>query len=89
MTLASRLCWPIDSAMTCGVVIPIDLELIETALLDGAAWLRHADPSELADDPRFATALIAALSTPESGTTSCFGKLLWPVSQHKNGQSQA
>ena len=43
--------------MTCGVVIPIDLELIETALLDGAAWLRHADPSQLADDPRFATAL--------------------------------
>ena len=57
MTLASRLCWPTDFAMTCGVVIPVDVELIEEALLDGAAWLRHANPSQLADDPRFATAL--------------------------------
>ena len=24
MTLASRLCWPADFAMTCGVIVPID-----------------------------------------------------------------
>ena len=57
MTLASRVCWPTDFAMTCGVVIPVDVELIEEALVDGAAWLRHAHPSQLADDPRFATAI--------------------------------
>jgi hypothetical protein len=43
--------------MDCGVVIPVDREWIEEALLDGASWLRRADPSQLADDPRFATAL--------------------------------
>jgi hypothetical protein len=41
-------------------------------------------------DEGLATALYrSAIATPESWTTSCFGKLPWPVSQYKNGQSQA
>jgi hypothetical protein len=61
MTLASRLCWPADFAMTCGVIVPIDAELMEEALFDSAVWLRHTDPNQLADDPRFATATRIAL----------------------------
>lgn len=57
MTVASRLCWPAEFAMTCGVVVPVDVELVEDALNDGAAWLSHADPQSLADDPRFAAAI--------------------------------
>ena len=44
MTVASRLCWPAEFAMTCGVIVPVDVELIEDALLDSTAWLWHANP---------------------------------------------
>lgn len=57
MTVASRLCWPAKFAMTCGVIVPVNVELIEDALYDSAAWLSSADPQRLADDPRFATAI--------------------------------
>ena len=43
--------------MTCGVIVPVNVELIEDALYDSAAWLPHANPQRLADDPRFATAI--------------------------------
>lgn len=57
MTVASRLCWPAEFAMTCGVIVPVNVELIEDAFDDSAAWLSHADPQSLADDPRFAAAI--------------------------------
>jgi hypothetical protein len=43
--------------MTCGVIVPVNVELIEDALYDSTAWLPHANPQRLADDPRFATAI--------------------------------
>jgi hypothetical protein len=54
LTFASRLYWPDDFAMTCGVVVPVDAELMEDALREGMPWMRHADLNQLADDPRFA-----------------------------------
>lgn len=57
MTVASRLCSPAEFAMTCGVIVPVNVELIEDALYDSTAWLPHANPQRLADDPRFATAI--------------------------------
>lgn len=57
MTVASRLCWPAEFAMTCGVIVPVDAKLIEDALYDSTAWLSDADPQRLADDPRFAAAI--------------------------------
>jgi hypothetical protein len=57
MAFAGRLCWPAEFAMTCGVVVPVDAELLEEVMLYSLAWLRHAHPEQLADDPRFAAAL--------------------------------
>lgn len=59
MMIAGRLCWPEDFAMTCGVVVPVNAELICDILLDRAAWLRSADRA--ADDPRFATVIYRAV----------------------------
>ena len=67
MTFASRLCWPTEFAMTCGVIVPVNGELIEDALYDGTAWLTHGDPQRLADNPRFATAIYR--SAIEAGIT--------------------
>ena len=63
LTFASRLCWPADFAITCGVVVPVDAELMEDILLDSAAWLRHAELDRLdkvAEDPRLAKAIYRA-----------------------------
>jgi hypothetical protein len=57
LTFAGRLCWPADFAMTRGVVVPIDAALVEEVLLASATWPRSADPAQVADDPRFATAI--------------------------------
>jgi len=54
LTFASRLYWPDDFAMTCGVVVPVDAELMADALREGMPWMRHANLNQLADDPRFA-----------------------------------
>ena len=43
--------------MTCGVIVPVDVELIEDVLYDSTAWLPHTDPQRSADDPRFAAAI--------------------------------
>jgi hypothetical protein len=59
-TFASRLCWPAEFAMTCGVFVPVDAELMQQVMLDSRAWLRRADPEQLPDDPRFATAIYHA-----------------------------
>jgi hypothetical protein len=60
MTFASRLCWPADFAITCGVVVPVNADLMEEILLDSMAWLRHVSLDKVADDPRFATAIYRA-----------------------------
>ena len=57
MTVASRLFWPAEFAMTCRVIVPVNVELIDDALYHSTAWLPHADPQRLADNPRFATAI--------------------------------
>ena len=57
---ASRLCWPADFAITCGVVVPVNADLMEQILLASVAWLRHVDLDKVADDPRFATAIYRA-----------------------------
>jgi hypothetical protein len=60
LTFVSRLCWPAEFAITCGVVVPVDAALLEEVVLDSLAWLRHDDPQQLADDPRFAAAIYRA-----------------------------
>jgi hypothetical protein len=48
--------------MTAGVVVPVDLELLDgisTDLLTLLA-LQHTEPAHLADDPSFATAIYHA-----------------------------
>lgn len=44
-------------AMTYGVIVPVNVDLLDDALYDSTAWLPHADPQRLTDDPRFATAI--------------------------------
>jgi hypothetical protein len=57
LAFASRLCWPAEFAMTCGVVVPVDAELLEDVVVDSTTWLRHGEPNQWADDPRFAAAI--------------------------------
>jgi hypothetical protein len=59
MSFAGRLCAPEEFAMSCGVVVPIDRNLIEEVALDTPAW-RHRDPDGVAQDPRFAIAIYRA-----------------------------
>jgi hypothetical protein len=56
MSFAGRLFAPESFAMSCGVVVPVDRDLIEEVALDTLAW-RHADPNDVAQDPRFASAI--------------------------------
>ena len=59
MAFAGRLSQPGDFAMTCGVVVPVDRNLIEEVRLDPLAW-RRGDPEHVAQDPRFAIAIYRA-----------------------------
>jgi len=54
--LATRLCTPEDFAMTAGVLVPLDIELIEDAIADTPQLLRNRR-EELIDDRRFAEAI--------------------------------
>ena len=56
MGFAGRLCEPEDFAMICGAIVPADRDLIEEVTLDAHAW-RRGEPGQVAQDPRFATAL--------------------------------
>lgn len=56
MSFAGRLCVPEDFAMSCGVVVPVDRDLITEVALDTLAW-RRGDPISVAQDPRFAIAV--------------------------------
>ena len=56
---ASRF-WDVDGfAMTAGIVVPIDSDVLAEVAADDLAW-RHADPDGLANDPRFATSIYRA-----------------------------
>ena len=57
LTFAARLYWPAAFAMICGVVVPVDAELVEDTLFDNMALLHHTEPNRFADDPRFAAAI--------------------------------
>jgi hypothetical protein len=59
MAFAGRICEPADFAMTCGVVVPVDKDLLEKVLLDTLAW-RHGSPEQVAQEPRFAAAIYRA-----------------------------
>jgi hypothetical protein len=54
--LATRLCTPEGFAMTAGVLVPVDIELIEDAMADTPQLLRNRR-EELIDDRRFAEAI--------------------------------
>jgi hypothetical protein len=45
--------------MTCGVIVPVDPDLIEELTLGTLAW-RRGDPAQVAQDTRFATAIYRA-----------------------------
>ena len=57
LAFASRLCWPAEFAMTCGVVVPVDAELMEEVVVDTHTWLQRSEPNQWADDHRFAAAI--------------------------------
>ena len=59
MAFAGRLCTPGSFAMTCGVIVPVNRDLIEEVTLDALAW-RRGDPEQVAQDPRFAIAIYRA-----------------------------
>jgi hypothetical protein len=59
MAFAGRLSKPEGFAITCGVVVPVDRNLIEEVTLDTLAW-RRGDPEHVAQDPRFAIAVYRA-----------------------------
>jgi hypothetical protein len=54
--LATRLCTPEGFTMTAGVLVPLDIELIEDAIVDTPQLLRNRR-EELIDDRRFAEAI--------------------------------
>ena len=54
---ASRICWPAEFAMICGVVVPMTPESLEQAEHDCWPWLRGDVDAEAASDPRFAAAV--------------------------------
>jgi hypothetical protein len=56
MCFAGRLCNVDLFAITSGVVVPVDLPMLEDVLTDVLAC-RHADPEHIGGDPRFAVAI--------------------------------
>jgi hypothetical protein len=59
MCFASRLCEADQFAITSGVIVPVDLPILEDVLTDSLAC-RYADPERVGDDPRFASAIYRA-----------------------------
>jgi hypothetical protein len=57
--LATRIYTPERFAMTAGVLVPLDIELIENAVADAPQLLRKR-PDEVIDDRRFAEAIYRA-----------------------------
>ena len=59
MAFAGCVCEPDSFTMTCGTIVPVTRGLIEEVTLDTFAW-RRSDPGQVAQDPRFATAIYRA-----------------------------
>lgn len=59
MSFAGRLSAPESFAMSCGVAVPVDRDLIQEVARDTLAW-RRGDPDLVAQDPRFAIAIYRA-----------------------------
>jgi len=59
MAFAGRVCEPDSFVKTCGVIVPVTRDLIEEVTLDTLDW-RRVDPGQVAQDPRFATAIYRA-----------------------------
>ena len=59
LSFAGRVCEPDRFAMSCGVIVPVDRELMQEVTLDMLAW-RRSDPEHVAQDPRFALAIYRA-----------------------------
>ena len=59
MAFAGRVCEPDNFATTCGVIVPATPDVIEEVTLDTFTW-RRGDPGQVAQDPRFATAIYCA-----------------------------
>ena len=59
MCFAGRLCDTDLFAITSGVVVPVDLPMLEDVLTDVPAC-RHSDQEHIGDDPRFAAAIYRA-----------------------------
>ena len=62
MVAATRLCTPDAFAMTCGVIVPIDRELLEEVIATVLPRVRGS-PDQVANDRRFATAIYRAAVT--------------------------
>ena len=56
MTMAMRLCTPDAFAMTSGIIVPVDREVMEE-LLDAVLPRVRGSPDQVANDRRFATAI--------------------------------
>src|ERR1700730_9779977 len=67
---AGRLSSPEDFAITCGVVVPVDRDLIEEVTLDTLAW-RRGDPEQL---PRTRVSPLPSTALPS--TTARWGASL-------------
>ena len=78
MAFAWRLSQPEDSAMTCGIVVPVDRNLIEEVTLDPLAW-RRGDPEHVAQDPRFAIAIYRAVCCGFQPPIIALGLVAWGV----------
>ncbi len=56
---AARMCRPADFAMTCGVIVPVDADVLKEALLS-MVTPRFSNPADTIADPRFAAAIYRA-----------------------------
>jgi len=58
--LVARLAMLPEFAMTCGAVVPMEMDLIGAVVIDDPGWRKRGGPWEIADDPKFAAALYRA-----------------------------
>lgn len=58
-TLAGRLFEPESFAMSGGVMVPVDADMLEKVIAEPPVS-RYAEPARVADEPRFATAICRA-----------------------------
>ena len=54
---ASRLMPVSEFSMTCGVLVPMDHDLMEEVIEERLGWVRRSNMARLPNDPRFAAAI--------------------------------